>query len=275
MRSYKITGLLGAGGFGKVYRATLQGPHGFQKEVAIKRLLSVPDERAASEFERRLRDEARLLAMLKHRNIIVVDMLTRLDGDWCVVMELLPGVDLLDRPAARARRAGGHRRDRHRPGLCLGRARAGRHPFALEAPGHQATERHALRGWRAQGARLRDRPRRVRRSRGAHPRHRVRYAELHGPRAAGLRRQRNRGLLLGGRRALPPARGRGGGRRPGRRGGARGGDPRRVAASGACQANPPRGAGPASGRLRARSRRTPLFRPAGRPLPGAGPRRGR
>ena len=96
MRSYRIVGLLGAGGFGKVYRATLQGPHGFQKEVAIKRLLTVPDANAAAEFERRLRDEARLLAMLKHRNIIVVDMLTRLDGDWCVVMELLPGVDLLD-----------------------------------------------------------------------------------------------------------------------------------------------------------------------------------
>ena len=62
MRSYRIVGLLGAAGFGKVYRATLQGPHGFQKEVAIKRLLSVPDANAAAEFERRLRDEARLSA---------------------------------------------------------------------------------------------------------------------------------------------------------------------------------------------------------------------
>ena len=94
-RSYKILGLLGAGGFGKVYRATFQGPHGFQKEVAIKRLLAMHDSDANRDFERRLRDEARILSMLKHRNIVVVDLLTRLDGDWCVVMELLPGADLL------------------------------------------------------------------------------------------------------------------------------------------------------------------------------------
>ena len=92
-RSYKITGLLGAGGFGKVYCATLRGPHGFQKDVAIKRLLAMPDPDANRDFERRLRDEARILSMLKHRNIVIVDMLTRLDGDWCVVMELLPALN--------------------------------------------------------------------------------------------------------------------------------------------------------------------------------------
>ena len=93
-RHYRILGLLGAGGFGKVYRAVFEGPYSWRKEVAIKRLLPMFDPEASQEFERRLRDEARILSMLKHRNIVVVDLLTRLDGDWCVVMELLPGLDL-------------------------------------------------------------------------------------------------------------------------------------------------------------------------------------
>jgi len=41
-RRYRVLSVLGAGGFGKVYRARLEGPEGFEKEVAIK-LLHDPD----------------------------------------------------------------------------------------------------------------------------------------------------------------------------------------------------------------------------------------
>ena len=87
-RRYRITGVLGKGGFGKVYRAKLEGAGGFEKDVAIK-LMRDPD---VPELQlQRFRDEARILGLVRDRAIVTVDPPTRLEGRWAVVMEFVDG----------------------------------------------------------------------------------------------------------------------------------------------------------------------------------------
>ncbi len=97
-RRYRILDVIGRGGFGTVYRGEALGSGGFVKEVALKVLH--PHVEANAEQLARLREEARLLALLKHRAIVGVDTLTRIHERWTVVMEYVPGVtvrDLLER----------------------------------------------------------------------------------------------------------------------------------------------------------------------------------
>ena len=89
---YEITGLIGVGGMGEVYRArdTTLG-----REVAIKVL---PDSFAAdadriARFER----EAKTLASLNHANIAQIYGLERRDGTTALVMELVEGPTLAHR----------------------------------------------------------------------------------------------------------------------------------------------------------------------------------
>jgi serine/threonine protein kinase len=91
-RRYRILSVLGAGGFGTVYRAELITSGGLRREVALK----VLNERAAANDQAaaRLRDEARILSSLHHGGIVRVDDLVQLDGRWSMVMELVRGIDL-------------------------------------------------------------------------------------------------------------------------------------------------------------------------------------
>ena len=91
-RRFNLLRELGSGAFGTVYLAEMESLGGFKKEVAIK--LLNPELSSFSEASQRLRDEARLLGRLRHRNIVQVDDLVRLDGRWAVVMEHITGYDL-------------------------------------------------------------------------------------------------------------------------------------------------------------------------------------
>lgn len=91
-RRYRILHAVGKGAFGTVYRAQMLGEGGFHKDVAIKLMnaeVVMPDQVA-----QRQRDEARLLGLIRHRAILQVDGLVRLNGAWAVVMEYIDGVNL-------------------------------------------------------------------------------------------------------------------------------------------------------------------------------------
>ncbi len=91
-RTYRILEVVGRGGFGTVYRAEMIGTGGFTKQVAIKVLNA--ENNVPEEILHRLRDEARILGLLRHRAIVGVDSLAVFDDGWAVVMEYVPGVDL-------------------------------------------------------------------------------------------------------------------------------------------------------------------------------------
>ena len=90
-RRYRITAVLGKGGFGKVYRATMEGAGGFTKDVAIKLL---HDKEVPEVSLQRFRDEARILGLIRDRAIVTVDPPTRLAGRWAVVMEYVDGATI-------------------------------------------------------------------------------------------------------------------------------------------------------------------------------------
>jgi Tol biopolymer transport system component len=92
---FEITGTLGAGGMGEVYRGrdTRLG-----RDVAIKLLPSMladdPDRRA------RLERESRLLATLNHPHIAAIHSVEEIDGRLALILELVEGPTLADRLAA-------------------------------------------------------------------------------------------------------------------------------------------------------------------------------
>jgi serine/threonine protein kinase len=91
---YEITGLLGQGGMGQVWRA---------HHVALGRddaLKVLPDTFAADpERLSRFQREAQVLASLNHSNIAQVYGLQDVDGTPAIVMELVEGLTLADRIA--------------------------------------------------------------------------------------------------------------------------------------------------------------------------------
>jgi serine/threonine-protein kinase len=89
---YEITGPLGEGGMGVVYRAT---DSKLKREVAIK----VLPEALAADADRlaRFEREAQVLAQLQHPNIASIYGLEESGGVRALVMELAPGEDLAER----------------------------------------------------------------------------------------------------------------------------------------------------------------------------------
>ena len=91
-RRFRILKELAEGAFGKVYLAEMITGDNFKSVVAIKLLHGkwVGHE----EIVQRSRDEARVLGLLHHRNIVRVEDLTSINGQCAIIMEYLEGVDL-------------------------------------------------------------------------------------------------------------------------------------------------------------------------------------
>lgn len=91
-RRFQFIREIASGGFGGVYLCKLMHADGFSRLAAVKLLHRRWSEN--EEIARRMRDEARLLGWLRHRNIVDVVDLTSIDGRAAVVMEYLEAVDL-------------------------------------------------------------------------------------------------------------------------------------------------------------------------------------
>lgn len=89
---YVLGELLGRGGMAEVFAGHAHGSHGFQKPVAIKRLL--PELANDHVFVERLIGEAKLLISLQHGNIVSVLDLARDGDDVFLVMEFVDGPSL-------------------------------------------------------------------------------------------------------------------------------------------------------------------------------------
>lgn len=86
---YRITGAIGAGGMGQVYRATDTRLH---REVALKVL---PPEMAASrELIERFQREARAVAALNHPHVVTIYSVEEAEGVHFLTMELVEGQSL-------------------------------------------------------------------------------------------------------------------------------------------------------------------------------------
>ena len=90
---YQLETVLGKGGAGEVWKATLCGPGGFRKPVAIK-LIRSDVEGSALRDESFVR-EARLGALLSHPNIVSTYELGQADGVRFISMEWVPGPSML------------------------------------------------------------------------------------------------------------------------------------------------------------------------------------
>jgi len=90
---YQILDRLAVGGMAELFKATLTGEHGFEKLVAIKKIL--PHLATDSSFVEMFIDEARITAQLDHRHIVqVFELGTDADTPY-IAMQFVDGLDVL------------------------------------------------------------------------------------------------------------------------------------------------------------------------------------
>jgi serine/threonine-protein kinase len=86
---YELLRRIATGGMAEVYLARRAGPHGFQKTVAVKRIL--PQFARDPDFVAMFVDEARVCARLGHPNIVQVFDFGEQDGELYMAMEYVDG----------------------------------------------------------------------------------------------------------------------------------------------------------------------------------------
>ncbi|MDP2275357.1 MAG: protein kinase [Archangium sp.] len=99
---YKLISLLGRGGMGEVFLA--RGPQ-LKRPVVIKRILA--SMLSDADMLRAFLDETRIAARLRHPNIVRIDELGEVEGEWFVRMEYVEGAALSE-VLKRAARKGEH-----------------------------------------------------------------------------------------------------------------------------------------------------------------------
>jgi TonB family protein len=90
--AYSLLDRVAIGGMAEVWKARMKGVEGFQKTVAIKKIL--PHLTDSVDFVTMFIDEAKLAAQLNHPNIIHIYDLGKLDDDYYIAMEYVEGKDL-------------------------------------------------------------------------------------------------------------------------------------------------------------------------------------
>ena len=91
-RTFKVHACIGRGGYGEVYRATMFKDGARPVEVAVKVLHGNID--STSQPVQRLRDERRMLAVLRHDSVLEVHDLVVIEGRIGLVTEWVEGQDL-------------------------------------------------------------------------------------------------------------------------------------------------------------------------------------
>ena len=89
---YTLLDRIAVGGMAEVWRARRRGVEGFQKTVAIKKILS--HLTGSKDFVTMFIDEAKLAAQLSHNNIIQIYDLGKVGDDYFIAMEHVDGKDL-------------------------------------------------------------------------------------------------------------------------------------------------------------------------------------
>jgi len=89
---YLLMDKIAVGGMAELFKAKQTGLEGFQRIVAIKRIL--PHLAANAEFVTMFIDEAKLAAQLKHPNIVHIYDLGKLEDSYFIAMEYVDGKDL-------------------------------------------------------------------------------------------------------------------------------------------------------------------------------------
>lgn len=89
---YTLLGRIGAGGMGEVFLARVEGPEGFEKRLALKRI--APALADDPRFRQRFAAEARLAAILEHPNVVQVYEFVEEAGALWLVMEYVDGGSL-------------------------------------------------------------------------------------------------------------------------------------------------------------------------------------
>jgi serine/threonine protein kinase/Flp pilus assembly protein TadD len=89
---YQLLQKIAVGGMAELYRAKVTRDHGFEKQVAIKKIL--PHLSDEGNLVKAFIDEAKLAALLQHENIIQIYDFGSIHGEYFIAMEYLFGKDL-------------------------------------------------------------------------------------------------------------------------------------------------------------------------------------
>lgn len=86
---YEVLGQLATGGMAEILLARITGPGEFRRAVVIKRIL--PGYAGQSAFVKMFLDEARIVATIRHPNVVQVQELGEHEGNAFLVMEYVEG----------------------------------------------------------------------------------------------------------------------------------------------------------------------------------------
>ncbi|PTL80052.1 protein kinase [Vitiosangium sp. GDMCC 1.1324] len=92
MATYRLIRKIAAGGMAEVFLAKVVGAEGFEKPVAVKRIL--PSLAQDREFVELFLREAKLTVCLQHANVVQVFDLGSINGQYYMVMEFVDGENL-------------------------------------------------------------------------------------------------------------------------------------------------------------------------------------